>query len=297
MNFLRKILYNQYWNIGFCNQTPEELIYKRILKPIQWVKHPYRDRWFADPFILSVSEKEIVVFVEECSIKTPKGIICELHIDRQSMRLKERYVLLERDTHLSYPAIIVEDGIVYIYPENGQSGELNMYEYDSVNHKLINPTRILNEAVADSTILHYGEEYYICATKYPDTQKGVYLYKSKSLKGPYVQCEQEPFNVGLDSSRPAGNWFVEGKTLYRPAQDCVARYGSALSLMEVSITGISIEEKKKLSIQPVSWRYNLGIHTLNFKDGFCVVDSFGYLYPVIARIILFCIKVKHKLGL
>lgn len=292
-----KLLYNQLWNIGFCYQSYTDLIQNQSLRQIKWLKHPYKDRWFADPFIYKVTDTEIVVFVEECSIEHPKGIICELVIEKDSMKLKERYVLLERDTHLSYPAIVEEDGLVFVYPENGQSGELNMYEYDSANHKLINPTRILNEAVADATILRNGEDYYMCATKYPDTQKKVYLYKSKSLKGPFIQCEKDPFNVGLDSSRPAGNWFVESKTLYRPAQDCVARYGSALSLMEVRLTGIQIEEKKIFSLQPVSWRYNLGIHTLNFKDGFCVVDGFGYLYPVIARLFFFCMKVKHKLGL
>ena len=128
MNLLRKIQYNQYWNIGFCEQTSEELVLDKTMKPIRWLKHSYRDRWFADPFILKVTEHEIVVFVEECTMDKPKGIICELLIDRQTMELKRRHVMLELETHLSYPAIIRFKDKVYVYPENGDSGHLFMYE-------------------------------------------------------------------------------------------------------------------------------------------------------------------------
>lgn len=297
MRLLSYILYNQNWNIGFIEQTPENLIENQQLGKVQWMKHQYKDRWFADPFILKVTQDEIVIFVEECKIKQPKGILCELVINRHTKKLKQRYVLLELNTHLSYPAIIRKNGKVYVYPENGASRKLNLYEYDEKNHKLINPKCILDEAVADATILHFGEEYYLCATKYPDTQSKVYLYKSDSLQGQFLPCNKEPFNTSLDSSRPAGDWIISGKALYRPSQNCVTRYGSAISFMYVKIAGNSIKEIKSFSIHPVSWRYNLGIHTLNFKDGLCVVDSYGYLYPIIARIVFACIHIKHKIGL
>ena len=122
---------------------------KKALNKVQWLKHPYRDRWFADPFIFKVTDSEIIVFVEECPIERPKGILCELVIDRKTKRLKERYVLLESDTHLSYPAFIRQNGTVYVYPENGASGKLNIYEYDETNHRLVNPKCILEKSVAD----------------------------------------------------------------------------------------------------------------------------------------------------
>lgn len=296
MRLLSYILYNQNWNIGFIEQTPENLIENQQLGKIQWMKHPYKDRWFADPFIFKVDDDEIVIFVEECPIKNPKGVLCELILDRKTKQLKRRHVLLELDTHLSYPAIIEENGVVYVYPENGHSGKLNIYEYDSKNHKLTKPICILDEAVADATILHYSKEYYLCATKYPDTQAKVFLYKSDSLKGPFCPCNKTPFNTGMDSSRPGGDWIVLGGTFFRPSQDCVVRYGSAISIMEVNFVGDSIKEKKVFSLKPISWRYNLGLHTLNFKDGLCVVDGFGYLHPVIARFFYACIKIKHIIG-
>ena len=291
------LLYNQFWNIGFCQLTTSEFIKDQCLQPIKWLKHSYKDRWFADPFIYKVTENEIVVFVEELPIKNPKGIISELVIDRKTMGLKKRHVLLELDTHLSYPAIIIEDGRTYVYPENGQSGKLNLYEYDAINHKLINPICIVDEPLADSTIFRMGDYYYLCATKYPNTQEKVYLYRSNSLKGVYSSCSENPFNTDKGCSRPAGDWMVFNNKLFRPAQDCIKRYGHAITIMSVKLDEAVISESVMFSVNPVSRRYDLGIHTINFKEGLCVVDSFGYLHPLIARIVFFLIKVKHEIGL
>lgn len=278
MNLLRKIQYNQFWNIGFCQQTPEELIREKALRPIQWLKHPYRDRWFADPFILKVTDSEIVVFVEECPMDNPKGIICELVIDRKTYRLKERYVMLEKETHLSYPAIIRHEGKVYVYPENGASGRLNIYEYDEANHRLVNPVCILDEAVADATIFQHGNAFYMTATKFPDTQKRLFLYRADSLFGPYRQVDVKPVQESLSCSRNGGDYFTAYGSLYRVAQNCSERYGGALSIMSVNSIE-SYKENLEFGIKPDGGRYGLGLHTINFKDGFCVVDSFGYFFP------------------
>ena len=284
MNLLRKIQYNQYWNIGFCEQTPGALIHDRQLKPVSWLKHPYRDRWFADPFLYQVTEREIVVFVEECSMETPKGIICELVIDRLTMRLKERYVLLALDTHLSYPAYIHHNGKVYVYPENGASGKLNIYEYDEGNHKLIKPICILDEAVADATILEYEGRFYISATKYPDTQEKAYLYESYSLFGPYVQMVAAPYQSDIRCSRQGGNWLIVGNKIYRPAQDCGKRYGGALSVRETIGFPNGVREEEVFHMGPVKGRYSLGLHTINFMDGICVVDGYGHYKPILGKI-------------
>lgn len=285
MNFLQKIQYNQNWNIGFCEQTPEELLKDKALKPIQWMKHPYKDRWFADPFILKVTEDEIIVFVEECPIENPKGILCELVLDRKTKQLKQRLVLLELDTHLSYPAIIRHDGKIFVYPENGASGRLNIYEYDETKHRLINPVCILEEAVADATIIQYEGRFYISATKYPDTQEKGFLYESDSLFEPFKQVKGEPYQTSKRCSRQGGNWFFNGSKLFRPAQDCVERYGCALSIMEVLISNNNITETEWCHINPIKiGRYNLGLHTLNYNGGLCVIDGYGHYFPLLGRL-------------
>lgn len=283
MNLLRKIQYSQFWNIGFCEQTPEELVRDKRLKEVRWLKHPYRDRWFADPFILKVTDEEIVVFVEECPIENPKGIICELVVDRRTMRLKERYVLLELDTHLSYPAVMRHKGKVYVYPENGTSGKLNIYEYNGENHQLVNPICILNESVADATIVERNGCYYMSATKFPETQQGAYLFVSDSPFGPFRQVGADPYQTNKACSRQGGNWFETYGNIYRPSQNCEARYGGGLSIMYSDLRE-GISEKQICQLGPIKGRYSLGLHTLNFNDGLCVIDGYGYYYPVLGEL-------------
>ena len=283
MNLLRKIQYCQYWNIGFCEQTTEELIQNKQLKSVKWLRHHYRDRWFADPFILQVTDNEIVVFVEECPIENPKGIISELVIDRKTMRLKERHVMLELDTHLSYPAILRINGKVYVYPENGASGKLNLYEYDEENHRLINPVCILEEAVADATILEKGGCWFMSATKFPRTQEQAYLYEAEIPFGPFKQISLKPYQTNLSCSRQGGNWILISNKIYRPAQDCEVRYGGALSIMKSDIAA-GIKEHRICQLKPFDKHYSLGLHTINFHDGLCVIDGYGYYYPLFGKL-------------
>ena len=297
MNWKARLLYPQNWNIGFCEQTPEELIRDKKLYKIRWLKHPYRDRWFADPFIYKVTENEIIVFVEECMISdTPKGILCELHVDRKTMRLSERYVLLELDTHLSYPAIIEKEGVTYVYPENGASGSLKMYRYDEDVHKLVDPMCILNDAVADSTILKEKNNYILIATKSENSQECAYLYKSNSLFGPYQLASEKPVQKSRSCSRPAGNWIRYAGDIYRPAQNCTERYGGAIIMMKVGSMEL-FNENMFLSIRPTSFTYNLGIHTMNYSNDGCmaVVDGYGYLHPYLFRFWNFLSSIKHVL--
>lgn len=285
------------WNIGFCEQIPKELIQSKKLNKIQWLKHPYKDRWFADPFIYKVTEDKIIVFVEECNLLGyPKGIISELVIDRKTKSLKERHVMLESDTHLSYPAIIRHNGKVYVYPENGQSGKLNIYEYDEENHKMINPICILNEAVADATIQELDGKFVLIATKYPDTQENAYLYQSNSLFGSFSEVSVLPFQLSRSCSRPGGNWFTTKDGMFRPAQDCSKRYGGALSIMSIQKKGDVLKEKLSFQIQPYSFRYSKGVHTLNFCEGICVIDGCGYLHQIAGRLFYFFKIIKRTIG-
>ena len=293
MNLLRKIQYGQNWNIGFCEQTPFRLIEDKKLKSVQWLKHPYRDRWFADPFILRVTEAEIVVFVEECLIGNPKGILSELIVDRESKQLKCRHVLLELETHLSYPQILIDRGKIYVCPENGASGRLYIYEYSEGEHRLINPVCILQENLGDATIVKSDCGYYLLATRYPLLFEDALLYHSNSLFEPFTLVSDMPVEKARSCARPGGAFFYSEGQLYRPAQDCMARYGSALSIMKVGSLSEPLEEELVFRIVPNSFRYNLGIHTLNFGDGICVVDGYGYYYPFLGRI-YHCISNKIK---
>lgn len=283
MNSLRqRLICNQNWNIGFCELTPDEFILSGKLGRVVWMKNPYKDRWFADPFLLNVTEDTITVLVEERMVIADRGYLSELSIDRKTYEIKEQYVILETDSHLSYPAIIRKDGHIYIYPENALGGPLKMYEYDSINHQLVNPKVILDERVADSTILEKDGKYYLIAVKYPESLEKAYLYESDKMDGSYEQIGDGPVQLSRSCSRPGGNWFYVNKSLYRPAQDCSVNYGGALKVMRVESLH-PFQEQEVLTVHPLNFKYNLGVHTINFLNGVAVIDSYGYLYPLFGR--------------
>lgn len=294
MKILRMIQCDQNWNIGFVEQTPEELISDGGLKTIKWLKNPYKDRWFADPFILNVTKDDITLFVEERKIIADKGHLSELVVDRHSLAIKERHVILDVDSHLSYPAIIRREGKIFAYPENALGGPLKIYEYDEYNHKLVNPRIILDEQVADSTMLEYEGKYYIIATKYPEAPlEKAYLFTSATFDGPFTQVGTHPVQSNKACARPGGNWFLVNDILYRPAQNCTKNYGGALEVMKVESL-MPFTQEHVLSIQPNSYKYNLGIHTINFCDGMAVVDGYGYVFPLIGRFYYFVRNIVGK---
>lgn len=88
---LRDVQNSSFWNIGFCVLSPNTLLQERKLNSINWLKHSYRDCFFADPFIYDVTETEIIVFVEEFVFNRPPGLLVELRIDRKTMNILQRY--------------------------------------------------------------------------------------------------------------------------------------------------------------------------------------------------------------
>lgn len=285
-----KYFNSQNWNIGFATTTPEELIEHKKLGKVEWLKHSYRDRFFADPFVYSQSDTEIIVFVEELEFDKPIGRLTELVVDVKSKKLLRKYTLLELDSHLSYPAIIRNEGEVFVCPENGSAGKLTLYKYDKELHKLLPVKVMIEEALADATIRKIGDVYYMFATKVPNTQEDLYLYQSTHFDGDYNEVGL--VTKGREHSRPAGDLFdVEGE-FYRPAQNCSKRYGGAVEVMKCSISSDNrYSEAHCFSLNPTSFRYNIGLHTINFYEGGCVIDGYGYLYPIMGRLLHFVRRV------
>lgn len=269
------------WNIGFVNSAPDEFIRKRELGKIQWLKHAYRDRFFADPFILSVTDDEIKVLVEELEFETNKGRITLLVIDRENKSLVQRKPLLELSTHLSYPAIINVGNRTFVYPESSESGALLLYEYDYTKDTLTYVSTLAEVGLVDATIYRANNNYYMFATKLPNTQQDAYLYKASDFRGKYIEisCVAR----GKRNSRPAGNLITIGNEIYRPAQNCVRRYGANLEILKVEHIQGQYKETHVFSVFPKAYRYNLGLHTINFYENIGVVDGKGYLFPLLGR--------------
>ena len=93
-----------HWRIGFLQNTLEEVI-AGAEPEIKWMRAKHPDGWFADPFVLKVTDSSISLLAEEFRYKTGKGRIVRLDIDRETLTLEKVTPLID-GCHLSFPFII-----------------------------------------------------------------------------------------------------------------------------------------------------------------------------------------------
>lgn len=243
---------------------------------LSFVKNPYTDKWFADPFILEEDAKCIQFLVEEFDYSIGRGRIARLLVNKEDNEIKECSIILDLPTHLSFPVIYHVDGEIYVHPENSASGGSYIYRYDRAADKLVEPKLMVNEPIADAIILKDGDNYRMYATRVPDTNGcTLHEYVSNSLFGPYNHIGEDSFVK--NTARMAGMFLTlaNGQTI-RPAQDCFGDYGKAVIMYD------GHEELCRLS--PTSYKH-AGIHTFNTLGQTFVIDIKKYDFPLIYKLI------------
>ena len=269
---LKKIT-DERWNIGFIQNRLEDILHGESLK-VEWMKHSYKDRWFADPFILDVTDDIIHVLAEEFYKPIKRGRIAHLIIDRNTYELKQLNVVLELPTHLSYPTIVRKNGKVFICPENGESGTLNLYEYDSKNFQCKKVECLLKENVADATMTTLDGKNYLFCTKHPHPNGNILHIYEKNENGRFSPYKEYAFEENV--ARMAGNFFEYEGILYRPTQECNTQYGHAVTLQEVQKKGDEFYFKEVRRLYSVHPKLNVGMHTFNMYKGVIVTDALGF---------------------
>lgn len=270
------------WTIGFV-ETDLNFILSGKALDIHWIQHNYTDRWFADPFILDVTETEIIILCEEYYYPIKRGRIAKLIIDKKTYELKENLLVLELQTHLSFPAILRNGNDVYIYPENSKNGTLASYYYDMQHNKCIKCDDLIEEPLTDAIITEMFGEKLIFSTKIPNQNRNI-LDVYHWIDNQCVKSSSIIFPNNI--ARNAGDFFVVNEEVYRPAQDCNNRYGGAIILQKVMKTSdFNFVDIRR--IESNNSRYNIGCHTFNHYKGYTVIDVQGYKYPLIASMIMF----------
>ena len=288
------------YSIGFAQYSDSAVMDPSFFPKIHWIKGVPRGRWFADPFILSMSENEIEVLVEDYSYKENKAHISIIKVDRVSFKFKNSSTLLELSSHLSFPAFFKQGRKLFIYPEQCRSGRLIVYEFDIDTHSLINQTVLLKQPIADAIIADVYGRTVITGTLYPNDNSNVlYIYPFDYYS--VDESDSRPIEIVRfqdNTARNAGQYFYIGKQLFRPAQCTNTRYGECLVFQKISRTDsgdTSFEEVKR--IYSPSSRYNLSFHTFNiYERKLVVVDASGYRFRIIGHCLesLRCLFLKRR---
>ena len=272
----------QQWNIGFTDHNLDFISSSKKLR-IKYLKHNYKNKWFADPFILNVTEKEIVLLVEEYDRNIRRGRIAKLVINRHNLRLISMRIVLDLESHLSFPVIYRDNNKIYVCPENSESGAYYKYTYDSNSEKLVKPELIIEEPLTDAIKCIISGVPYIFSTKQPNPHgNNLYIYCDEENKDRY-KLKQEILLTD-NTARGAGHFMKLNNKVIRPAQDCNKSYVGALVFQEIVKVkdGFRINELKR--IYSKSFKYGLGMHTFNTFGDIAVLDELGYKYIILGRI-------------
>lgn len=271
MGYKDKLSFHR-WNIGFI-EAPVKDIINGDNSEVKWVKHKYRDRFFADPFILDHDAEQIRVLVEEFPFFTRKGIISLLTVDRKNYNLIKKQTIIDRDYHQSYPFILRYGKKIYLIPEASESGSLWIYEFDG--EKVIDRRPLIKEPLLDSTIIHHGNKWWLfCTKRGAASNSDLFVYVSDNPTGGYNAISKVPLKCDLSSSRPGGYMIEADNEVYRVTQDCSETYGGGITLTKITdLSEKGFQEATIKSIEVNLSEFNEGFHTLNEHEGLTVVDG------------------------
>ena len=253
---------------------------------VQWPSNPFHDRWFADPFVLSVDGDEVTLLVEDYRYAEGQGRISRIIVDRKRGAIVSCKTIL-RGGHYSFPAILRENGKVYLYPEQSRQGKLELFEY-CPETETCEYVQTLSEEPLTDAIIYKGVIY---STRLPEpngktlkmfkwpsaVQSSIAASQRSSAFGDSKQlhCVQDAnaLNLELETlnqpktivfdeciARNAGDFFEVDGVVYRPAQECNRWYGNALSIQK-------FENGEFTEVRRIP-----DMHTMNSYQGVTVVD-------------------------
>lgn len=275
-----KSIYNRIvlgrWDIGFVENSIDEILRGEELK-IKYVKYLFKGRWYADPFILDYDDEKIILLVEDYSDSDKKGKISKLVINRKTMELENVKIILELDSHLSFPAIIRKGEKIFIYPENSRGRGLVLYEYNQETETCHEVKQISDEPFADAVITDFEGEEYLFSINGANPKKNTLEVWYKEVKQDKYELIQE---IGFQEAiaRNAGDFFESNGQFYRVAQESNFTYGHALSIQRITKEGdiIKMEEVRRLMPPGLS---RFGMHTFNVYKDLIVVDLKVFRHP------------------
>lgn len=271
------------WDLGIAFES-EGHRYDASEWDFHIIKAP-KDRWFADPFILDVTDTVIIVLVEEFSYRIDRGRLAKLIIDKETFQLKSMKIVLDLDTHLSFPAILRDGTDIYIYPENSASGSSMLYKYNSEDDSVSVIKQLSNQPITDAIITEIDGNSYIFATEIP-TQNGnkLSIYSTLDNRESYKLIQ----NIILsdNTARSAGDIFVDNGKIVRPAQNCNGGYGVGLVFQEIIKDSKGDFVLKELFRRKPIKNY-IGMHTYNQYKGCYIVDLHARRYPYLHKCLQF----------
>jgi hypothetical protein len=258
------------WQIGLRNERLEN--FHRV-PPGGW-------RWIqgfpghqaADPFLVE-DGSNLWLFYED--IVPPKGfgrLAVLPALDPQA----EPRVILEKPYHLSYPFVFKHDGAWWMIPESGANRSVDLYRARAFPYEWEHIRTLMSGyRLADATpIFHHGLWYFFTCTWLAGRAQAGLLFTAESLESTWRLHPSSPLTLDSAEARGAGPVFQQEGRMYRPVQDCLTKYGYAITFREIlELTPSVCREQTVCTLQP-GWHAGIeAMHTFCQSSRACVIDG------------------------
>lgn len=242
---------------------------------------PGADRYWADPHVVPGGDDRLIL-VEEYMYATRRGRIALLRLG-EAGEVAEARTVLEKDCHLSYPAVFEVGEDLYMVPESSELGRVEAFRCADFPWRWEAAGTLIDGVRAiDSSIVEHGGRWWLFATVMdepwltPRDTLDVY-YADDPVKGPWVAHLGNPVMCDARLARPAGRPFVLDGRLYRPSQDCSRRYGYGIRINEVvTLSTTAYREREVSFIEPV-WDQFAAAHSYALGEHSVVIDAMRWL--------------------
>ncbi len=239
---------------------------------------PPKDRFFADPFIVRHNDKYFI-FIEEFLYKTRKGHISVIEMDEKG-KYQQPVTVIDKPYHLSYPFMFSHRDEYYMIPESGSNRTIELYKCVDFPLKWEFQMNLMEDVKAvDATLFYHQDKWWLFANMVENPGASSFdelflFYADDFQTNNWTPHPMNPVVSDVSRSRPAGNIFIHGGKIIRPAQNCSERYGYGLTINEIKVLNEQEYEEVTLeSIEPNWEKKLLATHTLNHSGSLTVIDG------------------------
>lgn len=277
---LQKLFYVDQWFIAFrfsdSASAPGDANPAPALGPFSCLVPP-KDRLWSDPFPL-LRDGRYFIFFEEFIFSEGKAHIAVIEVSRDGP-CSAPIRVLEQPYHLSYPFLLETGGQLFMVPESGQNGTVELYVCEHFPDRWRLEKVLLHaEYCADASFFQADNLWWMfvnLGADNNDVDDALHLYYADHLDGQWLPHPSNPINADGRNARSAGRLYRQAGQLYRPAQIEVPLYGSGIAINKVMVLNReNYLEKEVDRIIPGPASDVLGIHTFNRAGALSVVDGF-----------------------
>jgi len=219
------------WSIGiyagssaFALESPPD-----VLNPIM-TREKVTDvpaAFVADPFLIRHDSLWHMLF-EVMHHGRGKGEIGWAH-SADAINWRYGGIVLREPIHLSYPCVFEHGDAIFMVPETLGAEAVRLYRAEPFPTRWVHIADLLSGRLADPTPFRFDDHWWMFACPTPARHDTLSLFVAENLMGPWREHRASPVVVGDKTrARPAGRVLVRYGSLYRFAQDCGRRYGSAV---------------------------------------------------------------------